>query len=338
MAHSMDWHNSGTHDYLQPSQTDIGRSWFPGYAINVETGARLNIAFGESSDMGNQNGTDMLWNPTSNLFNPISFPGQIIQHLPYFGGKHFIYVMDTKYDEGRAAQTLLLRTYDSIQASGTEQIQPSLQSLYRSLMWTCIPYLTTGYNFVADGVSNNAAYIPPSSVTFKLRVNKPYKRMLAASPSPGVDSLPVYTFSTKGLGATQNNGPVAKTALDIIRVVPNPYLAYSAYESTANSANVYVTNLPNTCTISIYSLDGTLIRVLQRAIGVNPTTNQQVETSNGEPITSVNVSTSVSWDLTNTAGVPIASGVYLFHIEAPGIGQKTLKWFGAVRPDNITNY
>ena len=111
-----------------------------------------------------------------------------------------------------------------------------------------------------------------------------------------------------------------------------------ANANQANSANVYITNLPNTCKISIYSLDGTLIRVLQRAVGVNPNTNQTVETTSGEPINQVNVSTSVTWDLTNSAGVPIASGVYLFHIDAPGIGQTTLKWFGAVRPDNITNY
>lgn len=338
MAHSKDWNNPNTRDYLVTTTTnDKGRSWFPGYAVNIETGERLNIAFGESSDLDAQNGADMLWNPTSTLYNSISFPGQIIPQVPYFGGKHFIYVMSTKYDEGEAARDSLLKHYDDITASSPQSISPSLAPLYRSLMWTCIPYLTPTYNFVGDGV-NSVAYIPPSSVTIKLRVEKPYKRALAVSPSPGFDSLPVYTFSTKGLGATQNNGPVAKSALDLIKVVPNPYLAYSAYESTANSANVYITNLPNTCTISIYTLDGTLVRVLERAVGVNPTTNEEVETSSGQPITAVNVSTSVSWDLTNAAGVPIASGIYLFHVTAPGIGQKTIKWFGAVRPDNITNY
>ena len=337
MAPSMDWHNPNTRDYLvqQPSY-NRGRSWFPGYAINVETGQRLNIAFGESSDMGNQNGTDMLWNPTSNLYNEIVFPGQIIPQLPYFGGKHFIYVMDTKYDGGQMASDTLLHYYDMIQSNTTELLNPNMANFYKHLMWTCIPYLSSGYSFASD--VNGVAYIPPSEVTVKLRVEKPYQKTLAVSPSPGFDSLPVYTFTTVGLGAKQNNGPVAKSALDEIRVVPNPYLAYSAYETTANSAAVYVTNLPNTCTITIYSLDGTLIRTLQRSVGVDPTTNQEVETSSGEKITAVNVSTSVTWDLTNNAGVPIASGIYLFHIEAPGIGQTTLKWFGAVRPDNITNY
>jgi hypothetical protein len=44
---------------------DKGRSWFPGYAINVETGERLNIIFGEDSRQYTNNGRDMKWNPTS---------------------------------------------------------------------------------------------------------------------------------------------------------------------------------------------------------------------------------------------------------------------------------
>ncbi|MBI3518714.1 MAG: hypothetical protein HY062_05090, partial [Bacteroidetes bacterium] len=45
----------------QPFYT--GLSWFPGYAINLETGERLNIAFGEDSYQANNNGDDMMWNP-----------------------------------------------------------------------------------------------------------------------------------------------------------------------------------------------------------------------------------------------------------------------------------
>ena len=57
--------------------------WFPGYAINLETGERLNVAFGEDSYQDLNNGKDMIWNPTNNANYP----------YPYaFGGKHFIYV------------------------------------------------------------------------------------------------------------------------------------------------------------------------------------------------------------------------------------------------------
>ncbi|MFN4813508.1 MAG: hypothetical protein ACK5JQ_13050, partial [Bacteroidota bacterium] len=45
----------------------IGMGWFPGYAINVETGERLNMAFGEDSWLVGDNGRDMIWNPTSSF-------------------------------------------------------------------------------------------------------------------------------------------------------------------------------------------------------------------------------------------------------------------------------
>ncbi|MFN8321553.1 MAG: hypothetical protein U0T74_02735 [Chitinophagales bacterium] len=306
--------------YEDPSTTpDTGRSWFPGYAVNVETGERLNIAFGESSDQGDQNGRDMLWNPTSNVYSPLG--------TTYFGGKHFIYVMDTKYDGCDSAQRLLLDYYNLSNPFST--INPALHPLYRSLMWTSIPYITPGYSFVNG-------YIPPADVTIKLRVEKPYSRFSTNATSG--DPLPRYQFSTKGMGATEKNAEVSKNALDLIRIVPNPYLAYSAYETDQNSSRVKVTNLPNKCEITIFSLDGSLIRKLSRAIDVDPATNKRIDISEGSPANDINLDNTVDWDLKNEKGVPIASGIYLFHIEAPGIGQKTLKWFGAVRPADTSNF
>ena len=52
--------------------------------MNVETGERLNIAFGEDSYQINNNGDDMMWNPND-----------IITEQTYryaFGGRHYIYV------------------------------------------------------------------------------------------------------------------------------------------------------------------------------------------------------------------------------------------------------
>ena len=39
----------------------------PGYAIDIQTGERLNIIFIEDSWLTNENGNDMIWNPTSNI-------------------------------------------------------------------------------------------------------------------------------------------------------------------------------------------------------------------------------------------------------------------------------
>jgi hypothetical protein len=48
--------------------------------------------------------------------------------------------------------------------------------------------------------------------------------------------------------------------------------------------------------------------------------------------------TSVDWDLKNHKGLPIAGGVYLIHIKADGVGEKLIKWFGALRPVDLNSF
>ena len=61
--------------------------------------------------------------------------------------------------------------------------------------------------------------------------------------------------------------------------------------------------MPKTATIYIYSLNGNLIRQINK----NDNT------------------TTINWDLLNTDRIPIASGIYIAFIDAPGIGTKTIK-------------
>jgi hypothetical protein len=131
----------------------------------------------------------------------------------------------------------------------------------------------------------------------------------------------VYTFNSQGLSTQRGVGSVAKSALDIIRAVPNPYYAYSQYESDKVDNRIYITNLPGKCTVSIYSLSGTLIRRFTRDVANVANQNEQ---------------TYQEWDLKNQFGLPIASGTYLIHINAGSLGEKTIKWFGAIRPIDLS--
>ena len=125
----------------------------------------------------------------------------------------------------------------------------------------------------------------------------------------------MYTFNTADIATLRNQTDIAIKALDLIRVVPNPYYGNSAYELNQLGNLVKVTNLPKLCTVSIYSLNGDLIRRLNKD-------NEQ---------------TSLDWDIKNQYGIPIASGVYIFHINAPGIGEHIVKWFGALRPQDLNS-
>jgi hypothetical protein len=123
-------------------------------------------------------------------------------------------------------------------------------------------------------------------------------------------------FSTVGLATGKGINSVAVSALDAIRVVPNPYLSQSAYESSQLDNLVKITNLPENCVVSVYTTDGSLVRTLRKD----------------------NTDTWMFWDLKNNYGVPIASGVYIIHIKADGIGEKVIKWFGTMRPFDPTGF
>lgn len=267
-----------------------GLGWFPGYAINVETGERLNIMYGEDSFFEGDNGKDMKWNPTSKLLDAVNPFGA----NPPGGGKHWIYVMNSRYDECSAYHTIFKDGGTYKPAANSKRL------VYMDAMWVTMLYLTEDYSLLA------------TDVKFKIRANKPYKGTL-----PDSTDQQVYTFSTKCLAAITSNIDSAKLAMDLIGIVPNPYYAYSGYETGQLDNRVKFINLPDVCTISIYTLNGTLIRQFKK---------------------SDNTATYLDWDLKNKKGVPIASGIYVIYFDVPKVGQKILKWFGVMRPIDLDTF
>lgn len=279
-----------------------GMSWFPGYAINQETGERLNIAFGEDSWLRQYNGRDMIWNPTSEVFSA--------NNAIVFGGRHYVYVFGTRYDSCK--KFLVEFNKGSLQK----------REAYKSIQWIGVPTLNEGYQYksLQDGMI-------PTETRLKLRVTRPYAKYIS-DLDPGYsdptklrnNGNPLYSFSTDNLvprTVTDKSDDDKKKLLERIHAVPNPYYAYSGYESNRLDSRVRIINLPKKATISIYSVDGSLIRRLEKD----------------------NASVSyIDWDIKNDKGLPIASGMYLMHINAEGIGETIVKWFGAMRPIDITNY
>jgi predicted DNA-binding helix-hairpin-helix protein len=104
-------------------------------------------------------------------------------------------------------------------------------------------------------------------------------------------------------------------ALDLINVVPNPYKAYSEYENNKLDNRVKITNLPEKCTVRIYNMQGKMIREFKKDSDI----------------------TYLDWTLTNQDNIPVSSGVYLIHIDVPGIGEKVIKSFVAMRMVDLQN-
>ena len=100
-----------------------------------------------------------------------------------------------------------------------------------------------------------------------------------------------------------------------INIVPNPFYGRSGtgrgtYELSQLDSRVRFTNLPQVADIRVYTLNGQLVRTFRK----------QSDLPYQE------------WDLKNDSGVPIASGMYIVHIDAGDYGEKVLK-FLAIMPE-----
>jgi hypothetical protein len=107
-----------------------------------------------------------------------------------------------------------------------------------------------------------------------------------------------YTFTTKPTG--MQDGTVVGMTLDDVKVVPNPYYNYSVLEPDQFERKIKFTNLPPTeCTIRIFNIAGDLVR-------------EMVKEDEG--------SAEFVWDVKTNSGLYVASGIYVYYIEAEGIG------------------
>jgi hypothetical protein len=136
---------------------------------------------------------------------------------------------------------------------------------------------------------------PPSGTTIRIQT--------VGLPTAGTE----FVLDTSPYLLLTNQSDLAEASMDQITAVPNPYIGRSAYE-TANAERIMrFTNLPDRATLRVYTISGTLIKELFH-----------------------NGGRSIDWDLTTTNNLPVASGMYLVHVEGRNaddtvIGERVLK-------------
>ncbi len=101
-----------------------------------------------------------------------------------------------------------------------------------------------------------------------------------------------------------SNDELLKQDVAKIGVYPNPYYAYNPAETNRFVRFVTFNKLPTKATIRIFNVAGILVRTIQK----------------DDP------SQFLRWDLNNEDNFPVASGMYIVHVDLPDIGQsKVLK-------------
>ena len=104
----------------------------------------------------------------------------------------------------------------------------------------------------------------------------------------------------------------AKIDLDDIKVVPNPYLANALWEpknpysSGRGPRSIHFTHLPNKCTIRIFTVNGELVKEIEHESNL----------SDG----------AAEWNLLTKDNLSASYGVYIYHVDAPGVGSKAGKF------------
>jgi len=113
-----------------------------------------------------------------------------------------------------------------------------------------------------------------------------------------------FTFKTK---ASSVDKELANSQLSKIQVVPNPYISANIWErrnlnqTGRGERRIDFIHLPAQCTIRIYTVNGALVKTLHKDSGPEDG--------------------SLSWNLISEDGMEIAYGLYIYHVDAPGVGE-----------------
>ncbi len=147
------------------------------------------------------------------------------------------------------------------------------------------------FSFIAT--PNEDVVNPVSGTTGIIKIKTPFK------------SNDKYSFTTVKQYADNS---LASENLDNVAVVPNPYVGAARWEpqrlttSGRGERRIYFINLPQKAFIRIYTISGDHVVTLDHDSGL----------LNGKE----------SWDLKSKSGLDIAPGIYIYHLDAPGIGEK----------------
>ena len=154
--------------------------------------------------------------------------------------------------------------------------------------------------------------------TWRVRMN-PDLRGTSADPQPGdvlklvsvkpFTSVDEFRFSIGADNVLAVDPEFDKNQMELIRVVPNPYLVSHLAEPNLPHGHVrqlHFTNLPAQCTIRIFTVSGRLVQTLN--------VNNSIDNDR------------YIWDMMTNTNDELPYGIYIYQVSAPGVGEKVGKF------------
>jgi len=128
--------------------------------------------------------------------------------------------------------------------------------------------------------------------------------------NPIVKGTDRWTFTTT---EEAYSSTLAQDQVGDINVFPNPYYGVNSEELNKYNRFVTFTHLPEKAKIRIFNLAGVLVQTIDK----------------DDP------GQFIRWDLNNESNLPVASGLYIAHIELPDLGTSTVLKVAIIQEEQI---
>ncbi len=138
--------------------------------------------------------------------------------------------------------------------------------------------------------------------------------ILTLTPNLVNSPTDVFTFTPNAptISATLGDADLSR-----VNVVPNPYYLFAEYESSQFQRQIRFTNLPDKCTVRLFSLSGELVRTFEKDDAVQSW---------------------ITWDTETDNGLPVASGIYIYIVTTPSGAEKIGKMAIFTEAEQLQNF
>lgn len=223
--------------------------------------------------------------------------------IPFEGGMNIFGLKKPSWSFGVDADSVGYQYIDSVSCSGP---QTALRDKFKA-RWLFV----CGFRYLFNYITIAGQKRPGKMVWARRPQDGEVWTIQAKGPNPPVEgNMMVFTPTPEASSAATQD------QLDRVMVVPNPYLVRNNWDNSQLQKHLMFTHLPDVCTIRIFTLAGDMIKVIYH----NTTNNFQPlggkvpnTATTGE---SFGTGGTEFWDLLTYNTQKIASGVYLFRVDA----------------------
>jgi len=288
--------NNGSTDTLLTNNTDFGKDSFTqpfdGLVFSVLNDTAVIVDMAETGWLVGSSNLSMtvypdVSSPARNVAWPadyeLRFYDEVVTTTPFYKIPANFLVINTTTGDTSVAEIFDLDNSKDLSYGDEVVIIEYVGTQYK---------LTWRIDFHPPGIPNVQPKEPVGGDVFQFKTTKQFTQG------------DYFTFSTQAASVDQN---LAEERLDKISVVPNPYIAAARWErrnlnqTGRGERKINFINLPAECTIKIYTVSGDLVKELVK----------EYSPTNG----------SLEWNLVSEDGMDVASGLYIYHVEAPNVGE-----------------